>query len=94
VIAMTDTHVWLEYPDNGNKAQFSIESAGVWQQRGWRPCDPPLEPDVLRDPPQPEPAAEQEPEPEPAPADAPVADEEPATEPTTTRRGRGASKES
>ena len=78
-MAMTDTHVWLEYPDTGGKAQFPLDAADAWRARGWRDCEPDPEPDRTKDPSAPEPPAEPEPEPP-----------EPETRPASRRRGADA----
>jgi len=90
VIAVTDTHTWMEHPETGNRAEISNEAAEIWQARGWRPCDPPPEPDLLHDP---APPAESEPPPEPAAEEAPAVDEASESAPKSTSRARGATKE-
>lgn len=44
------THVWLENPETGGKAQFSIESLEYWHGHGWVDTDPAPEPDLTKDP--------------------------------------------
>ncbi len=47
-----DEFVWLEYPANGNKAQFPVQAAAVWRARGWVDTDPDPDPSIWRDSPE------------------------------------------
>lgn len=66
--------VWLEFPDHGGKQQFPAAAVPIWKARGWRPCDPPPEPNLIKDPLLDDPQPKQTPVP---PVDVPVADTEP-----------------
>jgi hypothetical protein len=81
------THVWLEYPETGGKAQFSTEAADIWRARGWVDAEPAEEPNLLRDPPDPDP----DPEPDAAeakPDTEDVADDGEQGQDKTTRSSR------
>lgn len=74
------THVWLELPETGGKAQFSSESAEIWRARGWVDTDPAPELDLTKDPVTDEPTDES--------ADENVADDGEQGQESTTRSGR------
>jgi hypothetical protein len=44
VIAVT--HMWLEYPDTGGKAEFPVQAVEMWRARGWVDCESPPEPNL------------------------------------------------
>ncbi|MCX4470448.1 hypothetical protein OOK41_09030 [Micromonospora sp. NBC_01655] len=33
--------VWMRHEVHGGRAEFPIEVASLWQQKGWQPSDPP-----------------------------------------------------
>lgn len=77
---MDTEFVWLQHPDiaaenpdnpDAGKARFAASVADVWQQRGWKPCEPPTEVNPALTP---QPPAEEPPTAPPA-APAPVAPE-------------------
>lgn len=82
-----DTFVWLAHLETGNKAQFSVESAEIWRQRGWVDTDAPVPADPTTAHLQAEPVTAEPPAVENAP---PPADE---GTPKTTRRSSGNSAE-
>jgi hypothetical protein len=75
-----DGFVWLEFPDHSGKQQFPAEAAPMWRARGWRDCDPPEAPNLLKDPFQP---LLDDPQPERTPVPPLDAQAEPSTEPST-----------
>ena len=40
------THVWLEYPETGGKAEFPVQAVEMWRARGWVDCETPPEPNL------------------------------------------------
>jgi hypothetical protein len=47
---VTDEFVWLTYPAHGGFWKCPIGALGLWTARGWEQCDPPVEPDITKDP--------------------------------------------
>jgi hypothetical protein len=78
-----DGFVWLEFPETGGTQQFPESAAPLWRARGWRDCDPPAAPSLLKDPP-PEDASPEGAEPAAGPSGP-----EPATEQTSEPKTAG-----
>ncbi|MCX5066903.1 hypothetical protein OOJ91_13710 [Micromonospora lupini] len=32
--------VWMRHEEHGGRAQFAVEAAELWMQKGWQPSDP------------------------------------------------------